>query len=117
MMKRKKNPQGSVSISLETDIEKSKAVTLETMSAVQKQVYLGMSKEEQEKIMAGYGTIVADLETGETICEFNMENYQPPDWAIEAFARSLLPEIEKFYFNEENRRKYEEWKKQQDESK
>ncbi len=116
-MKRKKNPQGSVSISLETDVGKSKAITLETMSAVQKQVYLGMSKEEQEKIMAGYGTVVADLETGETICKFNMENYQPPDWAIEEFARSLLPEIEKFYSNEENRRKYEEWKKQRDEGK
>lgn len=117
MMKRKKNLQGSVSISLETDTGKSKAITLENMSTVQKQVYLGMSKEEQEKIMAGYGTIVSDLESGETICEFNMENYQPPDWAIEAFARSLLPEIEKFYSNEENRRKFEEWKKRQDESK
>lgn len=117
MMKRKKIPQGTAVVFLETDTEKSGAMIPENMSAVQKQVYLGMSKEEQEKIMAGYGTIVADLETGETICEFNMENYQPPDWAIEALARSLLPEIEKFYSNEENRRKYEEWKKQRDEGK
>ena len=115
-MKRKKNPQGTAVVFLETDADKSKAITLENMSMVQKQVYLGMSKEEQEKIMAGYGTIVSDLESGETICEFNMENYQPPDWAIEALARSLLPEIEKFYSDEENQRKYEEWKKQQDQS-
>ena len=115
-MKRKKNPQGAATIFLETDIEKSRVTVPEAMSAVQKQIYLQMSKEEQEKIMAGYGTIVSNLETGETICEFNMENYQPPDWAIEEFARSLLPLIEEFYSNEENQRKYEEWKKQQDQS-
>lgn len=112
-MERKKNPQGSIVISLQTDLEKSKAIATENMSKLQKQVFMKMPEKEQEKILTGYGTVAVDLETGETICKFNMENYRPPKWAIESLARRILSEIQEFYSHEENRRKYEEWKEQQ----
>ena len=66
---------------------------------------------EQEKVLTGHGTVVVDLETEETVCKFNMENYRPPAWAIESFARRILPDIQKFYSHEENQRKHEKWKK------
>lgn len=63
------------------------------------------------KVLTGHGTVVVDLETEETVCKFNMENYRPPAWAIESFARRILPDIQKFYSHEENQRKHEKWKK------
>ena len=36
-----------------------------------------------------------------------------PQQHIEALARCLLPEIEKFFESEEGQREFEEWKKQQ----
>lgn len=116
-MGRRKNRQGTMVLFLETDLEKAKAVTKENMSAVQQQVFSGMSAKEQEKVLTGHGTVVVDLETEETACKFNMENYRPPAWAIESFARRILPDIQKFYSHEENQRKHEKWKKEQDKDK
>jgi len=36
-----------------------------------------------------------------------------PQHEIEALARCLLPEMQKFFESEEGRREYEEWKQQQ----
>ena len=76
--------------------------------------YSKLSKEEQEKICEGYGTVIVDLENGDHICEFNMEDYEPPQYAIESFARSLLPMIQEYYSNEENRKGFEEQTETQD---
>ena len=37
-----------------------------------------------------------------------------PKHEIEALARCLLPEIQKFFESEEGQREFEEWKKQKD---
>ena len=39
-----------------------------------------------------------------------------PQHEIEALARCLLPEMQKFFESEEGRREYEEWKQQQQKS-
>ena len=37
-----------------------------------------------------------------------------PDHEVEALARCLLPEIQKFFESEEGKREFEEWKKEQE---
>lgn len=105
---RRKNPQGTAVMFLETDLEKSQPFDESRLSTTQKQYYSKLSSTEQEKIRAGYGTVIASLENKETLCEFNMENYRPPQQAIESFARMILPHIQEYYSHEENRRKFEE---------
>ena len=88
---------GTMVMFLETDLKKTKRPTIDTFTPLQSQCYSKLSKEEQEKICEGYGTVIVDLESGDHICEFNMEDYQPPQHAIESFARSLLPMIQEYY--------------------
>ena len=52
--------------------------------------------------------LFAELGEGGQSCSFNMENYRPPDAAIESFARSILPMIQEYYSKEENVRAFEE---------
>ncbi len=40
------------------------------MSELQKQIFERMSKEEQMKVMEGYGTLMVDLESEEIICVY-----------------------------------------------
>ncbi len=40
-----------------------------------------------------------------------------PEHAIEALARCLLPEIQKFFESEQGKREFEEWKTQQESKK
>ena len=37
-----------------------------------------------------------------------------PKHAVESFARQILPDMQEFYSHEENRKEFEEWKKQQE---
>ena len=37
-----------------------------------------------------------------------------PEHEVEALARCLLPEIQKFFESEEGKREFEEWKKEQE---
>ena len=90
-MKQIKKQQGTMVLFFETDLEKATAITVESMTEVQKQVYHKLSEKERSKVLAGYGAIVTDLETDEKICEFNMENYHPPEHAIDSLAKQLLP--------------------------
>lgn len=105
---RRKNPQGTAVMFFETDLDKSQPFDESRLSDTQKLCYSKLSSTEQEKIRAGYGTVIASLENKETLCEFNMENYRPPQHAIESFARMILPHIQEYYSHEENRRKFEE---------
>ena len=69
------------------------------MNDIQRQVFERLHKSSQDKIREGYGAIVRDLESGETIAEFNMESYRPPKRAIERFAKAILPHIKEYYRN------------------
>ena len=46
----------------------------------------------------------------------SMKNNVPED-SIKSFARRLLPEIQKFYATEEGRKLFEQWKKEQADTK
>ena len=52
-MKRKKNPQGTMVMFLETDLEKSLSFDENSFTPLQKQYYTKLSATEQEKIRAG----------------------------------------------------------------
>lgn len=107
----KKKPQvGTIVIILNTDLERSEPLNENELSPLQKICLAKLSKDEQDRIRAGNGAFVVDLESGERVCEFNMENYHPPKSAIESLAQSLLPTIEEFYSQEDNRRLFDEWK-------
>ena len=95
---------------LNTDLEKVESFDESKLTPEQAQVFSQLSPKIQNDIREGYGVVVADLKDGGQKCSFNMENYRPPDYAIESFARMLLPEIQKYFSNEENVREFEEWK-------
>ena len=116
-MKRKNNPQGTMVMFLETDLQKAPSFDESSLTPLQLQIFSQLSTVEQEKIRAGYGTVISSLERQETICDFNMEHYQPPQSAIDSFARMLLPRIQEFYSNDENRRKFEEEQAKQNQEK
>jgi len=115
-MAKRKRPQGTAVIFLETDLERVQSFDENNLTPLQKQCFYRLSSVEQEKIREGYGTIVADLESKSTICDFNMESYHPPESALKSLAHALLPSIQEYFSVEENRRTYEEhMKKQKDE--
>lgn len=61
------------------------------------------------------GIIHFDKDYNITSKEFyNLENVVPDKWALDAFARAILPDIQKFYECEENVQAFEEWKKEQE---
>ena len=102
---------------LETDLKYAKKFNEAILTSVQKAVYEKISEAEKEKVRQGYGVSVVDLETGDTICEFNRDTYRPPKRAIEELARALLPEIVEFYKDAHNRNAFAEWKKYQEKNK
>ena len=91
-MKRKKKPQsGTAVVFLNTDMEQAKPLSPDEMTDLQRQAFAIMAKEQQQQILSGCGAYVMDLESGNLVCKFNMENYRPPKWAIDSLARSLVP--------------------------
>ncbi len=115
-MKARKS-QGTAVIFFETDLEKAKPFDKKMLSDIQKQVLSKLSEEEQEKIRKGYASSVVDLDSGETVCDFNLEGYRPPQSSIDRFARAILPSIQEFYSKEENRKAFEEWKAERESKK
>lgn len=87
---------------------------IEKMDKVQRQVFEKMNSVEQQKILEGYPASIVNLESGDTVCQFNMENFHMPKHAIESFARRILTDIQESFSNEEIRKEFEEWKKQQE---
>lgn len=114
-----RKPKGTAVIFFETDLEKAKPFEFEeeALSDIQKQVLSKLSKEEQEKIRNGYAASVVDLDSGESVCKFNLEGYRPPQSSIDRFARAILPSIKEFYSKEENRKAFEEWKAERESKK
>ena len=112
-MKTRKNP-GYAVIVLNTDLERSAPFVESTLTEKQKLVFDRLSAREQEKIREGHAVSIVDLKSGESICSFNKEGYKPPQSAIDRLSRALLPKIQEYYSNEENRKKFEEWKKNKD---
>lgn len=100
--------QGTAIIYFNTIEEKCKPISIDKLQPKQKQCFLLLDKRVQQDILTGKPINVLDLETESTICEFNHDNFCPPDWAIEALARSILPSIQEYYSHEENRKAFEE---------
>jgi len=107
MKSKKLAPQGRANIYFETNLKKSPIFDENKLTPMQAQVFSQLSSIEQDKIKEGYGVVIADLKNNRQICSFNMENYRPPDSAIESFARRLLPMIQEYYSKEENIRDFE----------
>lgn len=105
---------GTAHIFLKTDLMNAVPTLIEKMDKVQRQVFEKMNPAEQQKILEGYPASIVNLENGDTVCKFNIENFHMPKHVIESFARQILPDIQEFYSHEENRKEFEEWKKQQE---
>lgn len=112
-----RRPQGTAVIFLETNLERAKPFDENSLSDIQRQVFSRLSEKEQEEMRKGYAVSVVDLDSGDTICQFNAEGYRPPESAIEQLARALLPDIQEFYSKEENRIAFEKWKAEQESKK
>lgn len=87
------------------------------MNELQRCLFEQMSAVEQPKTLGEYTASIVDLGSGNVVCQFNMEHYHPPKHAIESLARSILLDIQESYSHEENRREFEEWKKQRNKGK
>lgn len=102
-------PSGYLVIFLETDLSKSGTFDESKLTDFQKSVFAQLSESEREKIRLGYGTLVRDMGGNAPECNFNMDNYIPPESAIKSLARSLLPSIKAYYSDEKNRTAYEKF--------
>ena len=60
-----------------------------------------MSEGQRELIRKGAPVAFVSLETGEEICSFNTNNYEPPEGALEMLARVILPDIIEYYENKQ----------------
>ena len=69
------------------------------LSDIQREHFESMSEEQKDLIRKGAPIAFVSLETGETICSFNTDNYEPPEDAYERLARVLLPDIMEYYKN------------------
>lgn len=67
------------------------------LSDIQREYFESMSEEQKDLIRKGAPVAFVSLETGETICSFNIENYKPPEDAYERLARVLLPDIMEYF--------------------
>lgn len=70
------------------------------LSDVQKKYFESMSEGQRKLIRKGTPVAFLSLETGEEICSFNTDNYEPPEGTLEMLARVILPDIIKYYENE-----------------
>ena len=111
---RQRNSGGTAHIFLKTDLMNAVLTPIEKMDKVQLQVFEKMNSAEQQKILEGYPASIVNLESGDTVCKFNIENFHMPKHAIESFARRILPDIQESFSNEEIRNEFEEWKKKQE---
>ena len=72
-----------------------------TRSDIQKEYFEAMSEGQRELIRKGAPVAFVSLETGEEICSFNTNNYEPPEGALEMLARVILPDIIEYYENKQ----------------
>lgn len=105
---------GIAHIFLKTDLVNAVPTPIEKMDKVQRQVFEKMNPAEQQKILEGHPASIVNLENGDTVCKFNMENFHMPKHAIESFARQILSDIQESFSNKEIRNEFEEWKKQKE---
>ena len=69
------------------------------LSDVQRKHFESISEGQRDLIRKGAPVAFISLETGEEICSFNTDNYEPPEGALEMLARVILPDIIKYYEN------------------
>lgn len=80
-----------------------------------------MGKTDNEILKAidgGYYVVEIQLDANKEVSrkEYNKpEHFEISELQAERLARAILPSIEEFYSHEENRRKFEEWQKEQQE--
>lgn len=71
-------------------------------SDIQRKYFESMSEGQRELIRKGTPVAFLSLETGEEICSFNTDNYEPPEGALEMLARALLPDIMEYFKNKKD---------------
>ena len=69
------------------------------LSDIQREYFESMPEEQKDLIRKGAPVAFLSLETGEEICSFNTDNYEPPEGVLEMLARALLPDIMEYFKN------------------
>lgn len=72
------------------------------LSDIQREYFESMPEEQKDLIRKGAPVAFLSLETGEEICSFNTDNYEPPKGALEMLARALLPDIMEYFKNKKD---------------
>lgn len=107
-MARRKD-SGTAVIYFNTADEAMKRITPEQLTDSQRRCFKLLDKKVQADILNGVPMSVVDVESETEICAFNMQNIVVSDWAIDALAKAFLPDIRKFYENEDNVKAAKEW--------
>lgn len=89
----------------------------ESFSKEQEGILAHLDASIQERIRRGIPYTVVDMDSGQTICKFNIKNVKPTDFDIRMLARTLSEAAQKFYEKPENVRAFEQWKSEQDKKK
>ncbi len=100
-MARLKNT-GTAVIYFNTSEEKCKPISYGALTPIQQQCFQALKLDIQLDILKGAPVSVLDMESGNTICDFNLENIYVSEWQIEALARSFYPEMLEFFENKDN---------------
>lgn len=72
------------------------------LSDIQRKYFEAMSEGQIDLIRKGAPVAFLSLETGEEICSFNTDNYEPLEGALEMLARVLLPDIMEYFKNKKD---------------
>ena len=67
------------------------------LSDIQREYFESMPEGKKDLIRKGAPVAFLSLETGEEICSFNTDNYEPPEGVLEMLARVLLPDIMEYF--------------------
>lgn len=86
----------------------------ESFSKEQEGILAHLDASIQERIRRGIPYTIVDMDSGQTICKFNIKNVKPTDFDIRMLARTLSEAAQKFYEDPENMKAFEKWKSEQE---
>ncbi len=93
---------GTAVIYYNTCEEKCKPILYSQLTPLQQRCFQVLKLNVQLDILKGQPISVLDMESGDTVCDFNLANIYISDWQIEALARSIYPELVEFFENKDN---------------
>lgn len=79
-----------------------------------------LDEQTRQEIASGQPMVIAYFDKDHNITrteEYNMQNFKPQQWQIDALARALLPRVREFFSHPENEARFQAWKAEREKTK